>query len=405
MFLCLNNRDSNGSVIKSKYGQDLFLNDKYRDIGKVFYSGSLDGLPSNTYYNQLWNKNLTIDNEKRFKYCEHCPGYNYSGYGESQMYFLIDQDNNAFTAGRGYRGGIGYTTGWNSNSNFTLLNGKFKKISSIRPVNRNQQYCSSFFLTTQGRLYFSGRYYDNNQVGFSLTDTQIQDKGKIIDVCAMLNGCAILDQDGYIWSKGNNDAGQLGRNSTSRSYNFTKIGFYNIDGYTSPYIVNNWKQISCGYRTFYALNNNGQLYGCGANENGQLGLGNNSNYTTLQRIGGNLLFKKVKAGYYHMICQDIDGNIYTVGKNNNGQLGTGDFISRNQLTKIFSNINHRDIFAGQNQTAIIDNYGGLYACGYSNRNIINGFYGNVSIFTKVGCYNNVKHIQMTDKLFTVIAGV
>lgn len=407
MFSCLNNRNDNGMIIKSKDGKDLFLNKKPTEIGRVFYSGTLNGLPSNTYYNQLWNKNLTIENNKRFKYCEHSIGYSSKG-----QFYLIDEDDNLFVAGAGYYGGLGYAAnGIYSDTNYGFYNlGKFKKVSALPKLTEINYYRSSFFLTSNGRLYFSGRYGqsyygNNNETLYSSVDNEFNGTVNIVDVCALNGGCFILDSEGYIYVKGYNGYGQLANNSTNNDYNFRKIGLYNVNGYTNPYINNNWKQIATGYNTIYALNNDGQLYGCGRNYDGQLALGNNSDYSTLQRIGGNLLFKKVKAGYYHMICQDIDGNIYTAGENVNGQLGTGDLTSRNQLVKIFSNINARDIFAGQRQSAILDNYGGLYMCGYSNGNIINGFYGSVKKFTKVGCYNNVKYVQMNNYLISVIAEV
>ena len=79
------------------------------------------------------------------------------------------------------------------------------------------------------------------------------------------------------------------------------------------------------------------LYGCGSNSSGQLGLGDTTNRNSLTSISMPLgkIFKNLSAGTNgHTIMLMTDGTIYGTGINNNGQLGLGNTTNRNSLTSI-----------------------------------------------------------------------
>ena len=89
----------------------------------------------------------------------------------------------------------------------------------------------------------------------------------------------------------------------------------------------------------FILKENGKLYGCGANQFGQLGLGDTeSTKTYLMYITDNV--KEVYSGYGHTFILKNDGSLWACGYNNMGQLGLGDTTNRSTFTKVTTNINN-----------------------------------------------------------------
>ena len=84
----------------------------------------------------------------------------------------------------------------------------------------------------------------------------------------------ILKNDGTLWSCGNNNEGQLGLGDTSYRSIFTQITT-NADDI---------KEIYCGYNHTLILKNDGTLWGCGYNHYGQLGLGDGTNRSIFTKV-------------------------------------------------------------------------------------------------------------------------
>jgi alpha-tubulin suppressor-like RCC1 family protein len=72
-----------------------------------------------------------------------------------------------------------------------------------------------------------------------------------------------IKSDGTLWGWGNNEAGQLGRGTTSL-INFTPV---------QVGTATNWVDVSCGYQHTLALRSDGSLWAWGDNTYGQLGNG------------------------------------------------------------------------------------------------------------------------------------
>ena len=83
-------------------------------------------------------------------------------------------------------------------------------------------------------------------------------------------------------------------------------------------------QVSLGYKFSLALKQDGTVWSWGQNNNGELGLGNTTEYSEPQQITDiKEKITDVKAGYYHSIALTENGEVYTWGYNGNGQLGNG----------------------------------------------------------------------------------
>ena len=200
------------------------------------------------------------------------------------------------------------------------------------------------------------------QLGLSNTSnrnvfTKITDNVKSAD-CGR-GHTIILKNDGTLWGCGRNSYGQLGLGSTSNKYTFTQITT-NTD---------NTKSIYCGDNYELILKNDGTLWGCGRNANGQLGLGDSSDRATFTQITTNANdIKLIRCGECHTIVLKNDGTLWGTGYNSNGKLGLGDTTDRTTFTQIITNAdNIKSVYCGYGYTLILKNDGTLWGCGDNDK--------------------------------------
>ncbi|KAI9202852.1 regulator of chromosome condensation 1/beta-lactamase-inhibitor protein II [Polychytrium aggregatum] len=135
------------------------------------------------------------------------------------------------------------------------------------------------------------------------------------------NHTAALDQDGILWTFGENRYGQLGYDTGGAESSCTATS---VRGLPGPVV-----DVDCGIRHTVAVLENGQVWAWGCNRSGQLGqrqsdAGNSkSNLAPFQplRIQGIDNGAAVACGQKHTIILTLDGEIYALGWNRHGQLG------------------------------------------------------------------------------------
>jgi regulator of chromosome condensation len=136
------------------------------------------------------------------------------------------------------------------------------------------------------------------------------------------------------------------------------------------------KAIGCGsYHTLVVLSANGYLYSCGLNNYGQLGIGSDKNCDVLQLVD-DLTDKNIAAaegGTHHSIVLTNDGEVYAFGRADSGQLGmldvcqTGDFKDRPQkVTFNPSGVTIQNIASGSNHTLALTEDNHIYSWGYGD---------------------------------------
>jgi hypothetical protein len=79
------------------------------------------------------------------------------------------------------------------------------------------------------------------------------------------------------------------------------------------------------------------FYACGRNDDGQLGLGDNTDrntFTAVPPLPDGKIPKQVMLGTYHTMILTEDGTVFACGCNGNGQLGLGNNTDRNTLTAV-----------------------------------------------------------------------
>ena len=158
-----------------------------------------------------------------------------------------------------------------------------------------------------------------------------------------------------LYSCGCNNRGQLGLGHFDRTCPAQEINL-NIN---ETNLKNNIMSIKCGaYHTIVLISN--KCYVWGANEYGQLGIGD-FNDRTLPRelMMSNII--EISCGEYHtgaLVCNKG----YIWGKNNYGQLGLGDNQSRN-LPQELSLPNLISLKCGRNHTMALTRIGKVYIWG------------------------------------------
>jgi alpha-tubulin suppressor-like RCC1 family protein len=167
---------------------------------------------------------------------------------------------------------------------------------------------------------------------------------------------AAIKTDGALWTWGSNARGQLGtNNTTSRSSPGTTIG-----------AGTNWKQVSTGRETMYAIKTDGTLWSWGADDYGALGKGgsNASRSSPGTTAGGGTNWKQVSSGRASMMAIKTDGTLWGCGYNRDGKLGTGDTASKQSpVTTIGGGTNWKVIGTSFRVSAAIKTDGTLWTWG------------------------------------------
>jgi alpha-tubulin suppressor-like RCC1 family protein len=190
--------------------------------------------------------------------------------------------------------------------------------------------------------------------------------------------------DGTLWSWGRNDIGQLGNNT--RTY------------YSSPIQIGsltNWKQVSVASLVqgfWLATKTDGSLWGCGYNLDGELGISNNTNYSSPVQVGSLTDWKEVSCGTYHMIAIKTDGSMWACGYNPNGALGDGTIISKSSPIQVGSLTAWKTVSASGTSYAI-KNDGTLWGWGFNTFGSVNPNGSVVTEPTQIGALTNWKQVS------------
>ena len=166
-----------------------------------------------------------------------------------------------------------------------------------------------------------------------------------------------LKANGEVWGYGRNNYGQLGTGDTANKVLPTYTG------------INNIVQISLGTTHALAVDAEGHVWAWGSNTYGQLGNGTkNTSYTKVQvkSTDGNAVLENivaVSAGKDFSLALDKNGQVYAWGLNNNGQLGIGNKTNCMLPVQVQSLDNIIKIEAGRLSSFAINNENNLFVAG------------------------------------------
>lgn len=112
------------------------------------------------------------------------------------------------------------------------------------------------------------------------------------------------------------------------------------------------KLLDCGSAFCLAVDKNGDLWGYGSNNYGQL-LNNESNLSKWTKLKkpGNGKIKEIITTYYTSYVLNDDGNVYATGYNGYGQIGNGNknnvnqwYLTKTNMNRIFGEVNSFNLF-------------------------------------------------------------
>ena len=153
---------------------------------------------------------------------------------------------------------------------------------------------------------------------------KLQDIPPVLSVACGYSYTLIITMDSNLWSWGTNTSGQLCHGDTEVRLKPQQTSFSNIS------------KISAGSSYSLFQNNKGEILACGFNQWGACGLGHFNSPQIIPSLIPNLPSNIVHfiCGYNQSLFLDSAGIVFTVGDNKHGQLGLGHNINQNVLNKI-----------------------------------------------------------------------
>jgi alpha-tubulin suppressor-like RCC1 family protein len=321
-----------------------------------------------------------------------------------------------------------YICGWNSFGQLGLDSTDWKKntpeliqtyydsnlqsitYTNIKITKISGGYLHSIFLTSDGRVYSCGSN-SKGQLGLDTSGlsrnilrrpTLISDLSNVWEIACGYDYSLFIYVKLKVYSFGTNYLGRLGLDSLDASITTPSIidTYYDITLNTSQnYDTIMIKKISCSNHSLL-LTNEGRVYSCGLNDQGQLGFnsGNKEDdqdntdgrewsntgaytgpyHTRPTLIRGISNVKEIACGQNHSVFLTREGHVYSCGSNSEGQLGLDStdlqkktptlietFYDSNSEGITYTNIKITKISCGFYHTLFLTSDGRVYSCGWN----------------------------------------
>jgi len=305
-----------------------------------------------------------------------------AGCAGTNVTFLISEGGGLWAAGRNTWGELGDGTTTNRSTFVVSYTGLSEGTKVVKIVNGDD---STLLLTSDGKVWGTGQN-NTGELGIGSTSgtsgtwTQATNNISsltIVDI-SISTLAAVVDSNGDVYTCGSNTNGETGHGNTNLYTSFTKV----TTTLDTPFIT----QVSVGASHILALDSDGNVYTCGGNTYGQLGLGDTTARTTFVQVTLSKTIVAVSGGRHHSLILDSEGNVWSTGENLSGELGLGDTTQRNSFTLVpdVAGKNAIAISAGYLNSAVLLSNGDIYVCGYNNVGQLGlGTTSNVTIFTRL----------------------
>lgn len=218
-------------------------------------------------------------------------------------------------------------------------------------------------------------------LSLSLLPFQLQSQ-KIKKVAHSERQTLTLCEDGTVWVSGTTE---------DKATETTKIS---IEPEQLP--ISDIIDIAAGNSFSLFLKNDGTVYGIGANNYGQIGIGNSARSLTIVQIPSLSDITKISAGSSFSAFLKNDGTVLTCGYNIYGQLGDGTISIRKTPVQMLNVDGIIDISAGYNHLLLLKSDSTVLACGQGS----SGQLGNESYVDKTP----VVPVLGVDKVIAISAG-
>jgi alpha-tubulin suppressor-like RCC1 family protein len=254
-----------------------------------------------------------------------------------------------------------------------------ERVMMLRPVQalRSQRIkfiaasngCEHMIALTDTGLAYSWGYNDRGQLGHENLATKIhvpkliesmKDK-KLVYASVSYHHSALITDSGELYTLGMNDCGQLGLDHTQHQ--------------STPQLVKSLEgtevsMVACGLYHTIVCTAAGELFSCGKNDYGQLGLAHNRQVKVPTLVGlPNEMVCFVACGYYHSVVVTTGGRTFSFGRNDYGQLGIGNKIHQNVPNVVALSANTRMVRStcGCYHTVLLSEQGNVFVFGRNNK--------------------------------------
>ena len=229
----------------------------------------------------------------------------------------------------------------------------------------------------------SGQLGTGNKTNFNVPQ-KIEDIPPVLSVSCGFDYTLIITTDSNLWSWGRNNYGQLCLGDTESQMKPQKTSFSHIS------------KISTGYYHSLFENNKGEIFSCGYNTSGQCGLGHFISPKITPSLIPNLLPNIVHfvCGCHQNLFLDSEGNVYSCGYNYYGSLGLGYYTNKNVLSKIVNIPPIKTISCVRSSCYLIDFEGNLWTFGLNgNGQLGQGNFQNINTPKVISTIKNIQQIS------------
>ena len=238
-----------------------------------------------------------------------------------------------------------------------------QKIEEIPPVHAVSCGGAHTLILTMDENLWSCGYNEHGQLCLGTREAQLKPRqtaySHISVICAGRYHSLFRDNKGKIYACGHNSFGELGLGHKFHPQ---------IQVCAIPIQFENVIQFCCGFHHTLFLNEDGKVFSVGNNSNGSLGLGHKYNEHTWQQIVNIPPVRTISCVDNSSYLIDFDGNVWSFGANSQGQLGHGHTEDCIVPTKIQSIGNIVQIASGSrgNHFLAKDAQGKIFSMGMNN---------------------------------------
>lgn len=210
------------------------------------------------------------------------------------------------------------------------------------------------------REFIIVQYKEEGLKGFSLDNFEELfhfklEEAEIVDFVLGTDFLLILFSNGQIYGLGNNDQGQLGFYSKTSGVRIPQVNEN----------LSNIKKIFCnGLKDTIVLDSNGNFWAFGVNDSDKFGEGYFGNYP--KKLNFPFRGKKAAIGADYTLLLFENGEVYSCGENDAGALGHGKIKALSHFQKIPLKFKVKDIVVHDDSSCIMDSEGYVYTFGFFN---------------------------------------
>ncbi|MGC4041401.1 MAG: T9SS type A sorting domain-containing protein [Flavobacterium sp.] len=217
-------------------------------------------------------------------------------------------------------------------------------------------------LKADGTIWMWGVSFDGIMGTGSGDDTTLQHPTQIgtdtdwTDISAGRHFVLALKNNGDLYGWGDNDWGNLGNGNQT-------------DVFAPTLISSSVRSFSAGYHHSTIVKTDGTLWGTGYNDWGGLGIGNSIGYVNVFTQESSLAtnWAKTTAGYYNSFGIKTDGTLWATGANNERMTGTGLNVSElDDFTQVGTDTNWASVSCGVYHVLGLKTNGKLWGWGASH---------------------------------------